>query len=198
MDNLIFLLVFAAIAGLQWFFKRMQENAQRVQQERQQERRVEAAPQRRATPPPVQMESEEEVRMRKFLEALGLPSEPAAPPPPKEPVFVPPAIPKQALPLPNLPRRARAQHQPRPVPVLFEEEEEEGPKGGVVAQASKDFAAASRIDVSADRDTDTASVLIPVQLAHKAAYALPQLLTPNGLREAMVVREVLGPPLALR
>jgi hypothetical protein len=77
-------------------------------------------------------------------------------------------------------------------------QEDEGPQGGVVAEASKAFATASRIDVSADRHTETASILIPAQLAHKAAYALPQLLTPNGLREAMVVWEVLGPPLALR
>lgn len=192
MDNLIFLLVFAAIAGLQWLFKKMQENAQRVEHDRQASRKVVAEPQRRPVQQPAQIETEEEERMRKFLEALGLPSGSSAPSsPPPQPVFVPPPIPQSA---PPLPRRAKVRHKPVPVAV----EEEEGPRGGVVEAASKAFETASRIDVSADRETGTASVLIPTQPAHKAAYPLPELLTPKGLREAMVLREVLGPPLALR
>ncbi|HEY5892976.1 MAG TPA: hypothetical protein VIT91_07065 [Chthoniobacterales bacterium] len=112
MENLLFLLLVGLIALLRWLFfggglKRILESLQGDLQNTNKQ-----GPQR--TAPPVMQrpangprpgETAEERQMRKFMEALGLPSDPAAPPqprpqPPPTPRPVPPPQNRAPLPIP--------------------------------------------------------------------------------------------------
>jgi hypothetical protein len=101
--NLIFLIVVAAVGAINWWLEQQKKKAaERENQDRPPER-----PQRRVfeTPGP---DSEQE-RLRKFLEALGVPQEPARTEPPPPPVAPPP--------MRETPPPVRRQPRPMPRPV---------------------------------------------------------------------------------
>lgn len=161
----------------------------------------EAAPRRRAAG-----ESEEE-RMRRFLDALGLPSsEMPSPPTVAPPPFAPRPKPPVVQAPPPLPVRPRVEARPRPVPTersLDELETTSLPVEQIalpelVTPPSHDFeTVSSRISATHERlapARETApQPAAPIHELLRAAMASPQ-----QLRSAIVFREILGPPLGLR
>lgn len=151
----------------------------------------------------------EEERMRRFLEALGLPTtEP--PPPSRAPVPPRPARPVVAapppIPAPSL-RQPRPVAPPPPMPAARSLDELERSTFPVEKIALPDLVTspvrefetvssrvtAAREDRPLIRDTPAKPALTPVAELLRAALASPQ-----QLRTAFVLREILGPPPGLR
>ena len=189
---------------------------------RQKKGETEGPPEMRESPAPrpiPQGESEQE-RMRRFLEALGVPST-QQPPPPIAPAPRPMPAPVQQRPAPQprpvqqpLPRRqpqpAQPVRRPAPKPVFFEAEEMQeagrleepasaiegvgatfdAMAGGVIVSPIVELAQAS--EVTARTVVDGAQHTSPTAVSGKAIHAM--LRSPDSLRTALVIREILGPP----
>ncbi|MEQ1851402.1 MAG: hypothetical protein ABMA01_07400 [Chthoniobacteraceae bacterium] len=95
--NIIFLIVFAAVGVVNWWLERKKKQAE--SDETPQPRR----PQARPTVGPAPAGESEQERLRRFLEALGVPQQPGAPQPPAQ---SPPRPMREITPPPT----------PRPVP----------------------------------------------------------------------------------
>src|SRR2546423_413797 len=186
LDNILFLL-FVAIAI---FFQVLTRAATKT-------RRRPGDPERRSTPPsqrtrPLTQESDEsdQERIRKFLEALGQPTTSKTPPPIEQrptyerPIVVPHLAPPLRSPLPPL--KTRPPDLPREAPVFDVREERKTvlePPPAVVKAAEEAYAIA------------TASV--PQTPARKGDIAL-LLRSTSGLREAIILREIFGPPRSMQ
>jgi hypothetical protein len=220
-EQLVFLLIIGLISLIQWLVRKSQEarEAQDLQMrvEREQEP---SAPARRLAPRP-EPESEQE-RIRRFLEALGVPESEAPPPPvtpaPREKVAPrpEPEWPRPTLaspPQPAAPPPIPARRHPAPVrraatrPRLIEEAE--GPAGPPLVPPTPVFVAKSKgIDVAStvSAPSYTTEHLEPIIGLHAEEHgerpapktALAEWLgTRESLRAAVVARELLGPPRAL-
>ena len=167
----------------------------------------EPAPTRHAAPPPVeqtqtQTQAAEAERLRKFLEALGVP---ANQPPPK-PIQTAPR-PVQPLPRPTqrpLPRPvAKKPVVRKPAPVAEPEEMAlagrlEGAADSV-EQVGADFDLMAKgmamqpiPELERRAEADGARQVQPTAVTGKSIHDL--LRSPDSLRSALVLREVLGPP----
>ena len=168
---------------------------------------------------PQQTESEEE-RLRRFLEALGVPGGQERPKPVQAPVVRKPEPRREAPRFPDavrppqpaqrpIPRPAFQPRKPRPAPVPEPEEmalagrleepaasiegvgaEFDRMSGGVVLPAME--ALATRPDVAAFAEVSGASQTQPTAVTTKSIHTA--LRSPDSLRTAFVLREVLGPP----
>lgn len=112
MDQIIILVIVGAIAFGKWLIENAGKSAEDDTPEYPAQR---PAPRRRIQPPPGGMadssrraESDEE-KMRRFMEALGLPADGSAPPPPKRPATAPRNVP----PPPQTPRPIVRRIEPR-------------------------------------------------------------------------------------
>ena len=110
--NLIFLIVFAAVGVVNWWLERKKNQAAANGKQSP------SRPQPRANAPATGGDSEQE-RLRRFLEALGVPQQPGPPQPPPQarpPVTQP--VPQTQAPAPRAIRRAvepiRRAHMPEP------------------------------------------------------------------------------------
>lgn len=167
-----------------------------------------------AQPAPAQPGSEQE-RLRKFLEALGVPGgqapAPPPPPPPPRPVAPPILAPRPvAQPVFTAPRPASlpARPVPRPVPVPVYREEEmvsrESSEPGTFAESlaaiddttSKFNRISSGMDVASARTPASAVAEVVKARPHtQAGVGIREAIrTPETLRTAFLLREVLGPP----
>jgi len=217
MDQLIVILVVGALALGKWLF----ENSGRFQGDEPESPSNPTQPRlptaRTLRPDPGE-ESEEE-KMRRFMEALGLPPE-SAPPPvrrqpaakpamkqqPQEPVTPPrkeprrlaqPARPKIAPPLetggpiPTLPKTASvAETAPSmevtSIPTMTFAQPEQAAQGAQAVEKAASSARQSSVPTQQK------------QVSTAQATLMEQLRNPAGLRNAIILREILGTPKGLQ
>jgi hypothetical protein len=155
------------------------------------------------TPPPLprsrQRTDDDAERVRKFLEALGQPTTSKPPPPVRPRADIPP---RPVAPIqpprsvwPEISRKVPAAEPTRPPPVK------------VVVESPQSFPVSEVTVVSAAPETpEKPVVLSPIPSgyeAHTFASALDQslgklLASPEGLRNAIILREVFGPPRSMQ
>ena len=185
LDNILFLL-FVAIAI---FFQILTRAATKAH-------RRPGDPQRRSTSPPRPLiqapdESDEE-RVRKFLEALGQPTTSKPPPVPQRPTYQKPVV------LPHVPRQLKS-----PLPPLTTRPPE--------PEADWHSTREIRLSGQIPPPLESATVIKTPAEAYGIATAAPVAQTParkgdiavllrstSGLREAIILREILGPPRSLQ
>ncbi|MEA3211009.1 MAG: hypothetical protein QOE70_4066 [Chthoniobacter sp.] len=170
-----------------------------------------------ATPPRRAPAESEEERMRRFLEALGVPAEsrPAPPPRPVRPAAEPlrpalkPVPPMVAQPMPQRPRPQSRPAPPPPLPPPPRRrslDEAPAPKDRVeqIALSELTTPALPEFETISSRVTAApADFGAPREVAVGAGATLNETLraalaSPQQLRAAFVLREVLGPPLGLQ
>jgi hypothetical protein len=186
MEQLLFLLLVGAIALVKWFVERQAGGVTADPQA------PEPRPRRSA---PVNPQDAETERVRKFMEALGMPAENVPPPPIRRraagegrpvvhrrgPQQVPPPILRKAAP-------------PLVPPPIYVPAEPELPPAPVTQQEPAEPAPAVERPLPPERAPEIATVRTAVGMAE-----LRELLTsPAGLSAAFVVREILGPPRGLQ
>ena len=216
--NLIFLLIMAIIGVINWLTNKKSE-----------ETPPQNTPQRKSASPtssrPQRPANSEEERMRKFLEALGIPADHAPPPvkpretpsgPPRplpklepKPPFVaghplplPRSKPRPVAPVPPpLPAREEVSQDHRPAPSLPVEQlhiptlkTPDVPE--FVTTASKVSAIPTEKLIAQESDAYSIAPELSSRGASEGIRAL--LATPASLRNAVLLREVLGPPRGLQ
>jgi hypothetical protein len=218
MEQLIFILIVGAVGLVNWILKQKQQ-----QQGGGDVFTPPASTPRRSQPPvtrPVAGSGSDEERMRKFLEALGIPAETARPAQPQQrpaplpqarrAVQPPPVRPSP----PRMPRRAA----PAPPPVPVVETRSEGPQIDVKdtppgREAEPIFeTVSSRVAAATEQPTLPEKIIHGVEpgsasspaAAAKSPSLQPSgpldewLRSPAGIRRAIVLREILGQPRALQ
>jgi hypothetical protein len=206
LDNLLFLLLLA-LAGL------FQLLAKAASKKNEQDQTTPTATPRRSAPKPIPRagpQSDAE-RIRKFLEALGQP--PAQPPPPpvaprptyRKPLVLPrlPRVRPFASPLPPLVTRppdvAPEIHiPPATAPVAVELREKHAPSvepAFEVHEAPPLAEPASALAVAAAEKLETRT---HIAVPHRKIGVTDLLRSSSALRDAIIVREILGPPRGLR
>lgn len=169
MEQLVVLLVIAAISFINWLIKKSAE-------QREKRRRMAPPPiERQDTAPSADPETwrAPEDDIRKFMEALGLPPE-AEPVAPKR--WEPPAAEVVSIPAPP------------PLPVAEAVPMYQAPK--VVRPSAEALALAKRLQAKED----------PIQAGEigRSPHVREMLRSPRGLRDAMVLKEILAEPRCLR
>jgi hypothetical protein len=154
MEQLVVLLVIAAISLVNWLIERSGKLREQRRLEKEATRRTESASEPRPNFPYPSAREEIEEQMRRVMESFGFPIEEPKPLPLQQTPIV--TLEAPPTPPPPLPNPSPAVGQPRP-------------------RRSKDFAS-----VSCERSP-----------------WFKRLDSPQGLREALVLREILGPPKAL-
>jgi len=181
-ENLLFLV----FIGIAFFFQLLMRAATKSNKGPDQQK-----PQPRATPPPIPQSAppSDEDRIRRFLEALGQPAGSAPPPPVKprptyqKPVVLPHVPPfKSPLPPlttrpPDLPREKKI-FQPRPDVPTFE-----------VHQAPPPIETAPLVQALQSTPGRATAETEP-----KRSDLMELLRSPSGLRDAIILREIFGPP----
>ena len=191
LDNILFLL-FVAIAI---FFQILTRAATKT-------RRRPGDPERRSTPPsqrtrPLTEEADEsdQERIRKFLEALGQPTTAKPPPPvPQRPTYQKPIV------LPHVPRPLKSPLPPlttRPpeLPREIRSPAQIQPTRG--ANVPRPPTAETPFEVPAEAYAIAAAAPIAQPPARKGDIAV-LLRSTSGLREAIILREVFGPPRSMQ
>lgn len=221
MEQLIVLIVFGGIALVNWLLKqggaKLQDTLQKNREELQR--------QQSANPPPRSdaADSEDE-RMRKFFEALGLPPGSTPPAGTKRPPQLParPAIPRRPTfePHPELARRTReiaeafsvpmtkgdlrreqrAQPAPPPLPAASPRQTPAILMPTAFATASEQpvFAAAEAVAASARATEQFPAASAPVSASTQSDDLFAMLRSPEQIRNAIVLREILGLPRGLQ
>ena len=176
LDNLLFLL-FVAIAI---FFQILTRAATKSRRRPGDTARRSTSPSQMSRPISGDADETDEQRIRKFLEALGQPttSKPPAPVRPRptyqRPTVLPHVTPPMKSPLPPLKTRPPA--LPREIPPLLE------PLPVIKTAAAEYEIATQPISKSADAKIDVATLL----------------RSTSGLRNAIILREIFGPPRSLQ
>src|SRR5438093_2018877 len=211
MEPLIVILIFAGIGLLNWFLKKggskMNEMAEQIEQQRRQQS---SSPTQRSG-----AESEEE-RMRKFFEALGLPpgsappkvQRPAQPPPlparpatPRRPAFE--ARPESATRARRFTEPAQRRAQPPSLPSPPQQHETPAilqPRTAAAERSSAQpiFQAAEAIAASARATEQFPSGSLPAPASTQRKDLFAMLKSPGDIRNAIVLREILGAPRGLQ
>jgi hypothetical protein len=174
MEQLVILLLIALISLINWLVKKSSELRKTRKLEKGAGRSEESLRGGQSSSP----ESQSEKNLRRFREALGLPEEAVPPAPPKRvEQTVPPPLP------PSLPKApAPARRVTHPIPAV--------PSRVAPVHEGHRFAEfPHRITKS----------LSPLRDAELNPSRIPELLSSSGgLRDAMVLSEILGPPKSLR
>jgi len=167
------------------------------------------APQPQPGPRRAPADSEEE-RMRRFMEALGIPQDSSPPPPARPKAAIPPVPPivarppvpawpqprrpraAPAPPLPSAPSRRPPVQEPAPaLPVA----QIELPALAVPAVAEFETVTSTIAAIPGEKP----ALLQPLPAGATLSAVIRQALaTPQQLRSALVLREILGPPLGLQ
>lgn len=177
MEQLVIILIIGAISLVKWLIEKSAEMRER----RETEERLDRLDRRVHTPPGPVREAGQEESVRKFLEALGLPVDSPAPPP------VPPIV-ESPVPRAFVSRPVEEPAPRQPPPLVVEEREDaehrllEARK--LAAEFKKQTAPVHR---RSTRSGDTPAVTRFDTL----------LRSRDGLRQAMLAREILGPPKGL-
>jgi hypothetical protein len=202
LENLLFLLLLV-VAGL---FQLLGRAARKARGD-EAKPTAEPAPRLPGPIPRAPVESDEE-RVRKFLEALGhppgsSPPVPVAPRPTYRKPLVLPHVPPLGSPLPPLVTRPRDMPQeiripPSVAPPPAQTQQTPPPVGEVIFAVHETGAPPEPVPgpTSATEREDSAQPQIAVLRRNIDVAAL--LRSPLGLRNAVIVREILGPPRSLR
>jgi hypothetical protein len=210
MEN-IFFLVLVALVGLLRFIMQIAEKKRNAEAEKRS-----GTPATNAPPSPAPSQTEEE-RIRKFFEALGVPTS-AAPPPkvqprqisPKTPrakrpilpvdpfpqprTLLPPIVPAPPL-VPSFPTVEPGEPAlaiPRPAPAREPAAPPAQAERTVARFEVADLSERAVFGATADTTSSTASAIAtPQQL-------VARLRTAEGLRDAVVLREIFGPPRSMQ
>lgn len=212
--NLIFLIVFAAVGVVNWWLERKKNQAAAS-------KTPPSRPQPNAAPSASGGDSEQE-RLRRFLEALGVPQQPGQPPrqPPSRPVrqpSPPPAPAPRAMRKEveltrrtSIPEQRRIPAPPRPVPKrpTFVEPEEfqlagrlEEPTRAIDSVSSEfEHMTMQQLGVSMHlAQAPSAPAVITKNAVAPVVESLHRALrTPSDLRTAFVTMELLGKPRGLQ
>lgn len=184
--------VFLILAGVALFFRWLK---QRAENEQESSARSDAP---NESPPPPQSERE---RVRRFLEALGAPPG-AAPPPPVRPRRVSPG--QIVTPGPAAARRRLRRTPTQPLPPLTTRPTEEplptwrppptiAPE--LIVVESPPISPPPTITIPVSRPAQ----ILPAAIKTRPAVSLGKMLEEaGGLKQAIVLREVLGPPRGLQ
>jgi hypothetical protein len=157
-----------------------------------------------STPPPISQRQQQqhpetdEDRVRKFLEALGQPTTSAPPPPVRPRTNIPPRPVAPVQPprgaWPDISRKIPAAEPMQPAKVVVE-----SPRSFPIGEVTV-------VSAAAPQALEKPVMLSPIALGyetHTFASALDQslgklLASPEGLRNAIILREVFGPPRSLQ
>ena len=194
-------LIFFVLAALALIFKWLTSKAEKSQSEKE-ERESESAPPNEQAPPPLRPapQSEEE-RVRRFLEALGMPAGTQPPAPVRQRRVVTPSVPQ--TPPAQKPKVKRSWVQPLPPLVTTPEDLRPPPLRTVPPPLPTVVTVAPSLPDFEEPSPPLAPVLpalrIPAPKPTAPAMSLGAMLRSRGsARRAIVLREVLGPPRGLQ
>lgn len=219
--NIIALIVFAAVGVINWLLQKKEEQSPDRPQSSERERPPEGMSGTESATP--SGKSQDDERLRRFMEALGLPTDQSPPPTQRPQAPVPPPLPR-TIPRAPAPQARRAfdpatqtvprpfrQVMPQPPPLPQREhslDEADAPTLPVQQIAlplletpalpefitvSSRIAAAAGLAGSAEPETDAYREHTTLPPAGQGR--LTELLrSPDDLRRAILLREVLGPP----
>jgi hypothetical protein len=203
-DQLIFIIV-AAVIGISRLVARIAEKGREQSQRRSQPAQAEKPQQPQQPPPVFTRPKTDEERVREFLEALGAPAG-TAPPPKVQPRTDIPPRPVAPISPPSLSRpfspvilkpvveKARRIFTPAPAAPMPEISSEAAEPGAWLREEEKIEEAASKFEAATRATADeVASPRIEGAINWKNA-----LRSRESVRAALVLREILGPPRALR
>ena len=150
--------------------------------------------------------SSEEERMRRFLEALGTPNATKPSPPPLTPVARPiiPRVQKKQRPQPQVIRPRAPVAVPQPLPMESRDPGRlEEPASSMESISAEWDAMARGVTLSAMETPQAptqaqAGLPFAITTASTAAELRTAMRTPATLRTAVLLREILGPPLSLQ
>jgi hypothetical protein len=200
MENIFFLILVAVVALLRW----VSQAAERKRNAEAEKQSGSSPAQETAVPAPRGAPQTEEERIRKFLEALGVPA--SAPPPKMQPrQTTPKAAPfgRTIRPIDPFPSpRGRGGEIPSPVPSA-------PPPLPAVAASTPAVAPLPTLETTMLRQTPTRSRTAPefevqdVGSGSVSGKLVPatlaaQLTTRSGLRDVVVLREIFGPPRSMQ
>jgi Na+-transporting methylmalonyl-CoA/oxaloacetate decarboxylase gamma subunit len=203
LENLLFLLLLV-VAGLFQLLGRAARKASTGEEEKPKSK----SPPKMSKPiPRAAVESDEE-RVRKFLEALGNPS--ASPPPPRtaqRPTYRKPFVLPRARPMasplpplvtrpPDLPGEFEVRREPIPIPV--ERPRTTLPSPEPVFQVHESTAPLAPTPMQPASTTQAITAQPQVAVPRRAIVAGTLLRSKSSLRDAIVIREILGPPRGLK
>jgi hypothetical protein len=199
LENLLFLLLLV-VAGL---FQLLGRAARKGSTD--ETKRTSEPPPRMPKPIPRAPKESDEERVRKFLEALGQPSA-SRPPPPvaQRPTYrkplVLPHVPPLGSPLPplvtrppELPSEFEVHREPAPPPTP----QPSRPLPEPTFQIHEAVALPELVPVVVTTVPEAKSQQ-PIAALGSTIHLTPLLRSPTGLRDAIIVREILGPPRGLR
>jgi hypothetical protein len=189
LDNLLFLLLVAVAVLFQFLAKRVAKTGK--------DQRKRTSTSRTPGPIPRAPTESDEDRIRKLLEALGQP--PTSRPPPL------------VVPLTDIPSRPLARVQP-PISPLSQLRREKSRKRDVIpkeippprlVRGSEEIVppkitAAPTFEVHEAREAYTAATRTIAKTEERRTDIATLLASKTGLRDAMILREILGPPRGLR
>lgn len=180
MEQFFILLIFGAIALAKWYF----DKAAGSSSDEPSQKPFKPTPPQTLRPSP---EESEEERMRRFFEALGIPSTTTLPPKVAPPAQPAPKLQKK-LPRRELPKPAKQEWSPTPakkttppplIPIPFPDA---GPPEPALVPTSAEIP-----------QQGPAKTPSPARSNIRA-----RLQSPESIREAIILREILGPPRALQ
>jgi len=205
LDNLLFLLLIAAAALFQLLSKAVRKAGKSDSNE------TSSSP-RPQTPRPTQRapRQSDADRIRKFLEALGQPPSSTPPPPVAPRTDIPPRRLAPVQPPPVMPRAWRLPREQREKPEITQKESpspEQPSRVEKIVVPTVPAAAAPAFEVHEIQQQPIVKTSVEVYAAGtRPIINRPDLKTniasllasKSGLREAIILREVFGPPLGLR
>lgn len=201
MENLFFLALVAVVGLVRWL-------AQAAENKRNAEAAKRADPAPDAPLPRAPAQSEEE-RIRRFMEALGVPKGAAPPPPKVQPRPVKTILPVDPFPTgrqqfpPFFPRPVTPATPETPLPLPL-------PTAGTTMLAEPKREPIRSVDYNVDRNAErlAGEVAAAVQPASSGGGdtrkrdartgVAARLATSEGLRDAIVLREIFGPPRSMQ
>lgn len=180
MEQLILIILIALISFIHWVIQKSGEARERRRAQRQAQGGGELL-QRPEEPPPLEPQEDSAESMRRLMEALGLPLE-------SEP---PPVVTRRAAPSgpPPLPQPIQREVPPAPVPSA--PAHRPVPAGPAPVMRTAGPQGHLRPDSAGIRQPAPA---LPTEVARVRRL----LATGSGLRDAIVLSEILGPPKSLR
>ena len=194
-------LIFFILAALALIFKWLTSKAENSQAEKEKRAAESDEPNEQAPPTLRPAPQSEEERVRRFLEALGMPAGTQPPPPVRQRRVVTPSVPQ--TPPAQKPKAKRSWAQPLPPLVTMPEDLHPPP----LPTAAPPLPTMVHVEPPLPEIEDSSPPPAPVMPAlrrpapHSPAPAMSlgaMLRSPASVRRAIVLREVLGPPRGLQ
>jgi len=193
LDNLLIPLFF----GIAILFQLLSAAATKKRKQRDDPRRRSTSPSQTARPLTTDADETDEERVRKFLEALGQPTT-SKPPPPAVPR---PTYQKPIVVARKEPEPVRRRSVLSPLPPLTtrppEPEPQWQPPTQIVSESPPPPEPVPVIHAAASEASDIMTLPISQSAAVKNDFAT-QLRSTSGLRNAIILREVFGPPRSMQ